>query len=384
MKYTQDKNRILFSKKVETLIEPILEHIRQMKWSEYSYKGPCHLMNGETDEFEKVMIEAKLNSHPYVIIGGAVYFIYKQVYPDVGYMDPTGDVDIHLDIPKVLSINDKSDMRTLSNYYISTLKDKTLNELSLHYMNWLLDNVYDLFEVDDLEAYEYTTESIITRTKNNKLYFSIVQEPNMIKLQVECKVKGTDSPDHLLEMVLIANDEFCDGWDKKSVFYKGIQEFNGFPIQTYNKLIEHNMQSIEARFELANDPSAKHKLYNHIGRVRYLNYIYQPSMNDDIKRLLYFLWVNRVKIYDYNYERTMDNKEFMHSMVGNFYKDLDSKGSFVVIGKGRTIKTINTIYLIEMYKPLFSKRGRTLFKSRFTRKRSARSNRPKIRSRTVS
>jgi hypothetical protein len=250
-------------------------------------------------------------------------------------------------------------------------------------MNWLLDNVYDLFEVDDLEAYEYTTESIITRTKNNKLYFSIVQEPNMIKLQVECKVKGTDSPDHLLEMVLIANDEFCDGWDKKSVFYKGIQEFNGFPIQTYNKLIEHNMQSIEARFELANDPSAKHKLYNHIGRVRYLNYIYQPSMNDDIKRLLYFLWVNRVKIYDYNYERTMDNKEFMHSMVSNFYKDLDTKGSFVVIGKGRTIKTINTIDLIEMYKPLFSKRGRTLFKSRFTRKRSARSNRPKIRSRTV-
>ena len=381
MKYTQDKNRILFSKKVDTLIESTLEKVRDIPWSEYSYKGPCHLMNAGTDEFEKVMIEAKLNSHPYVIIGGAVYFIYKQLIPDAGFMDPTGDIDIHLDIPKIISIQGKSDIRTLSNYYISTLKDKTLNELSLHYMNWLLDNVYDFFEVDDdLEAYEYSTESIITRTKNNQFYFSIVQEPNMIKLQVECKVKGMDSPDHLLEMILIANDEFCDAWDKKSVFYKDIQEFNGFPIQTYDKLIQHNMEAIDARFELAQDPSTKHKLYNHIGRVRYLNYIYQPSMNDNIKRLLYFLWVNRFKMYEYNYESSMDHKRFMISMVGNFYKDLGSKGSFVVIGKGRTIQTIQTNELVEMFKPLFSKRGRTLFK---TRKRGARSNRPKSRSRTV-
>jgi hypothetical protein len=59
---------------------------------------------------------------------------------------------------------------------------------------------------------------------------------------------------------------------------------------------------------------------------------------------------------------------------------LGSKGSFVVIGKGRTIQTIQTNELVEMFKPLFSKRGRSLFK---TRKRGARSNRPKSRSRTV-
>ena len=83
-------------------------------------------------------------------------------------------------------------------------------------------------------------------------------------------------------------------------------------------------------------------------------------------------------MYEYNYESSMDHKRFMISMVGNFYKDLGSKGSFVVIGKGRTIQTIQTNELVEMFKPLFSKRGRTLFKTR----KVQRSNRPKSRSRT--
>lgn len=377
MIYTEDKNRILFARKLESLgIGSILENIRNINWSDYVYNGYCELMNAGNDEFERVMIEAKLTDNPYVVVGGAVYFLYKQIYPDdKRLMDPTGDVDIQINIPKVVSIDNHSDIRSLGKYYISTSKkDNTLNELTLDYMTWCLDKVYNFFEVDDdLEEYDYENDTVImTITKENKLYFSIVQEPNMIKVQVECKLKGMDKPDHLLELVLAAENNFCDAWDNTNTFYKKIQTLNGFPVQKFDQLVNHNISAIDARFELINDPNTKHKLYNHIGRVRYLNHIYpminQP-MSDEIKRLLYFLWTNRVKIYSYNYEPSMEHREFMMSMVGHFYNRLsESKGSFIVTGGNRKTMSISDVVLKDMYKPLFESRGRSLFRNRTKRR----------------
>lgn len=389
MIYTRDKDRILFSKKLESLgIGSILENIRNMNWSDYVYNGPCELKNAEGDDdnddslnvFEKVTIQATLNENPYVIFGGAVYVLYKQVYPDdKRFMDPTGDVDVQINIPKIVSINDKKDVITLNKYYMSTFKeDNTLNELTLHYMKWCLDHIYDLFEVDDdLEEYEYENENVIfTKTKGNKLYFSIVQEPNMIKAQVECKVKGMDKPDHMLEFVLLSNSDDFDTWDMDTnkKFKKKIQMFNGFPIQKLDDLIEDNVKAMEARFELRNDPTTKHKLYNHIGRVRYLNYIYpkiNEPMSDAIKRLLYFLWTNHMKIYSYNYEPTMEHREFMMSMMGHFYENLtNSNDTFIVIrykGTRRKIKSISDVELKTMYKPLIEGR-RSIYKTRHTRR----------------
>ena len=384
MKYTENTNRKAFVKKLESQnILTIIKQIQQFPWEDYVYEGPCTLMSTNDDEekhFETKQIRATASSSPYFILGGAAYFVYKTHYRDLlKYMDPTGDIDMHIDLPKIESIEGNNSLGVLSEYFKSTSKtipdisgNYELNELTLNYLHWIFDLLVNSVNIDtnDLEVFHYDIgENVIHhQDREGKVHYVIVKEQQMIKVQIECKVRGMRESDHLLEMIMVSSDNFNLGLDDTGNFKKLHYDFHGYMIQDFNHMLDDNISAMEQRFELIHNPSTQHKLYNHVARIRYLNYILPYLYKDElsisknsyaVKRLLYYVWENRLQIYHYNYESQLSNKDFMVSMIGNFYKELKKnpgQSSFTWIklenGRKRYINT-STKELLDKYKPLF-------------------------------
>jgi len=120
------------------------------------------------------------------------------------------------------------------------------------------------------------------------------------------------------------------------------------------------MRAMNDRIVLA-DKDNSHKFFNHIARIRYLNYIYdEQNMNNDVlennmAEIIYSLWEDKENIRKYNYEE-MNNKKFIETMVGNFIKQLSLKINsmeiFVITPKkGRRI-TLRRNEIIEKYNEL--------------------------------
>jgi len=381
MKYTENTNREAFVKKLESQnILTIIKQIQQFPWNEYVYEGPCTLMTTNEDEeakFETKQIRATASSSPYFILGGEAYFVYKTHYRDqFGYMDPTGDIDMHLELPKIDSI--EGDNSALSEYFKSTSKTKPdiwgnyeLNELTLHYLHWIFNLLVESVNIgtNDLEVYDYIGDNVIHHHhKEGKVHYVIVKEQHMIKIQIECKVRGMQKPDHLLEMIIVSSDNFREGLDSRNNLKKRYYNFHGYMIQTFDNMLDDNISAMNDRFELLHQPSTQHKLYNHVARIRYLNYIFPflykdvssiRKNSDAVKRLLYFVWNNRFKMYHYNYESQLSNKDFMVSMIGNFYKEVKkdpgdkSFNAIDLVNKVKRPVLKMTKDLLDMYKDLF-------------------------------
>ena len=411
-KYTTDKDRILFANYIHKLnIINLMNMIKEIPWDKYSFNDNCSLLhineenqnNNNTyasnfEPYEMVIkpVKAKCSQVPYSFFGGSAYYLYKKTEPDTNhYMDPTADVDIEIDIPIIQTIGEEEPLHT---YYKSILKKgKTdlseLNEMVLHYLKWLLNEVYELFQkqysnpnvYEELEKYEYKKPNLYTKNLHDKIHFSIIEEFNMTKIQIECQVKHMKQPDHLMEFVIVTNpnEQITNTWDMGSVlerkFKKGlIVNKNDLFVHSYDQLISHNINSITNRMEV----SLRHKLYNHIARLQYLNTIYpnyKTPITNEIKQLLYFLWTNRVNMELYNYS-DKENKEFMLSMIGNFLerfkKENNERGTFIVSymeNEKTKHKLITNIELLKLYEPLEIKRGRELFRSRATTAKNKRS-----------
>ena len=424
-RYTTDLDRKLFAEKVHRIgIIKLMRMIHNINWSSYSFNSDCTLLHCrnedeysdslDTYDFIVKPVRAHCSTVPYHFFGGSVYFLYTTNEPDLHhFMDPTADVDVSIDIPIIDSIGDNE---PLDEYHKSILKRgdgqnelTEPNEMIGDYLNWLLNEVYTLFEreftniYDDLEEYIYITPAILTRNIHNKVHISIIQEYNMIKIQIECKVIGMQKPDHLLELVVSSKitEQTMNTWDYGSEFVRNfkkntIVEKNGLFIQSYDELISDNIDSITNRI----DTLQKHKLYNHIARLQYLNYIYpnhKVPISDDIKKLLYFLWQNRANMQIYNYNREYNSIEFMLSMIGNFLKRLRAdkvlKGSIIVqvsvtqIKNGievnvKKYKNVTTKELLTMYEPFIARvRGRSL--TRKTHKITRRKSETKTKTKTI-
>ena len=396
-RYTTDIDRKLFAEKVRKIgFIKLMKMVHTINWNSYSFNSDCTLLHCRNDDeynesldynFVVKPVRAHCSNVPYHFFGGSVYVLYTKNEPDFNhFMDPTADVDVSIDIPIIHTIGDNE---PLEEYHKSILKQgdgqtelTEPNEMISDYLNWLLNEVYTLFEIEftniyeDLEEYTYETPNILTRNIHNKVHFSIIEETNMIKIQIECKVNGMQKPDHLLELVIhsLKREQTMNTWDRGSDFVSKFEkniivEKNGLFIQSYDELISHNIDSITNRI----DTLEKHKLYNHIARIQYLNYIYpnhKVLISDDIKKLLYFLWQNRANMQIYNYNREYNSNEFLLSMIGNFLKRLRSekvqKGSFVVqdsfIDTKKVVKKykmVTTKELLTMYEPVIF-RGRSL------------------------
>jgi len=392
-KYTTNKDRKIFSSFLKQHIGDITDLVLEMPWDSYEYKGPCILSQTTEDEeqiYTPTEIIAKCYDLPYHFIGGCVYYLYTKKYPDKNkYMDLTGDIDIYLDIPKIFSINGREDIKYLNDFCKSVFEDEqgiNMNDCIKDYCVWILVHFFKLFssEIKDdfyneLQEYRFNEKdkhilsidgSKLVKNIHNKIYFYVIRENNMTKIQIECKVKHMEHPDHLVEYVLKTDiqNETDETWDSPNSYFKkkvDIFDINNkkYNIQKYKDLINHNMRAMNDRIVLA-DKDNSHKFFNHIARIRYLNYIYdEQNMNNDVlennmAEIIYSLWEDKENIRKYNYEE-MNNKKFIETMVGNFIKQLSLKINsmeiFVITPKkGRRI-TLRRNEIIEKYNELIKK-----------------------------
>jgi hypothetical protein len=327
----------------------------------------------EEQTYTPTQIVARCTDAPYYFIGGSVYYLYTKKYPDKNqYMDPTGDVDVRLDCPKIISVDGNTDPLSLSSYNKSIFNQtRDLNEYMVHYTNWVLEQLYEKMSAlpetfyEPLEEYAGSSKHI-----KNKLYFAVIQENNMVKIQIECKVKRMREPDHLLECVITGESSETLDTDNRR-FTKQIELFQvgkkNYAVQSYYSLIEHNMQSMMDRIVLSGDKAYKHKFYNHVARLRYLNYIYDSVGSNilgaiqNVIEFIYFLWENIDTLDTYNYE-SIDHKTFIASMTHNFIKDIklikSSPRPFTIKTKTKYIN-ITPVDVLSKYKEVLDKRGRT-------------------------
>lgn len=387
--YTLNEDRKLFATNLYNIgIKRLMGVMPQVKWGDYSFTGSCSLLSPNEDDmfvWSDHEIVAKCNYgedyRPYVYIGGCVYALHTLSLPDTNqYIDPTGDIDVFVDIPRIISIDQKSDLTTMSQYCKSVLnEDHSPNALMGHFNNWLSKELHRIFEtnfldiLDNLEEYESSELNI-----QKKIYFSVVYiEGHVIKVQVQCKVKNTAEPDALLECVFIADKKKQDieSWDFGSkVFNKYCDVYDNIFIQRYDSLMDHNIQAILEREVLVDDPQFQHKLYNHIGRLQYLNYIYptyKTELSSSAKNLLYFLWERRDKLSLYNHKKSLDDKAFLGSLVGNFLKQMsrDNDPRTYSVKTGDKYKLITNQEILSLYDTLIPipKRGRSFLKQKSRR-----------------
>ena len=382
--YTINPDRKIFATFLKEIgIQKIMNIMPNIPWDKYRFDDNCSLISSIDEKKDKYVIRKikaicnyKEDNKPYYFIGGCVYNLHTKSKPDIHhYMDATGDVDVRLNIPKIISIDDKTDIITLSSYFRSVLnKNNKMNELISHYLDWLLLQIHDIFNSTFIDIYdnlqEYKTQHL---NINNKVHFLITQEATSIKLQIECKVNGMTEPEHLFECVIVANkdQQTQDTLDMDNRnFNKNCDIYDGIYIQSYDNLVEDNILAITDRTQLVKDKNYQHKLFNHIARLRYLNYIYPQYNNnitDTIKRLLYFLWEeNNIKIYNYTKE---NDKEFMNSMVNNFVSRLQQEpGKNVISIKPKGHKRYKLISNKDIISKYIQSRTRNPFKLTITRR----------------
>lgn len=348
-KYTKNKDRIIFSSYLNKLgvVDLMMYIMPSIPWEEYKYEGKNNILCYDTEKDKEIYEDKDIvavsniegDGRPYFYFGGCIYNLYKTMpgrEDKKNYMDPTGDIDVRLNLPKIISVEGRNDIEFMSNHS-HNIKESTglLTNLTDNYLRWLCDKIYDIFLkikkklVNELVEYKFMSDEYIYYNKNidNKIYFVIVQEYKMIKIQVECKVKGMKNPDHLFECV-VPEDDFKESLDMGNRnFNKLCEKYENIYIQTFDGLIDGNISSITDRTVLYNDNDFRHKLYNHIARLRYLNliYPYENKVLDSVKRLLCFLMKeNNFKIY--NYTKHSDTKHsdeyFFQTMINNFVEAL--------------------------------------------------------------
>ena len=116
-KYTIDPDRILWTKNVFPIAEYIIQAIQTIPWSTYSYSGTSTFWKvaGATYVSEDIGVTtAPVTSPLYYYFGGSVYEIMNKLFTRSGmpvlhnYVDPTGDLDVMLILPKLLLPEKKS------------------------------------------------------------------------------------------------------------------------------------------------------------------------------------------------------------------------------------------------------------------------------------
>jgi hypothetical protein len=127
-KYTIDTDRKLWTKNVFPIAEYIIQAIQNIPWSTYSFDAISYLWKPSGRTFESEQID--LATYPleagesrYYYFGGSVYEIMNRLYnrtnmPNLHtYVDPTGDLDVMLILPRLHLRGGKSLDRYLAYFF---------------------------------------------------------------------------------------------------------------------------------------------------------------------------------------------------------------------------------------------------------------------------
>lgn len=211
-------------------------------------------------------------------------------------VDPTGDVDLIVRRPYVNVTHTPNDGPYDYDYTDETRT--TLNQWVLHWVNWLFDNVVTIFKssitrkgilsqtepFDLMDNHEIEGGAVLRSERIDNAFVVLFQQETMVKVQIVMKLKDVSESDHYFEMVipLLRNNFNSNSTDMPNNLNKSDYGGNfelicmnlpNVRIQSLYSLINGNQDSIENRFQFAISP-LRHKFYNHVQRLKYLNQIF--------------------------------------------------------------------------------------------------------------
>ena len=337
-RYTFSKNRIKWITNIYPYSYIFLEIPNLIEWGEFQYRGPCEICiqnDEENDEEDDKEDDPKFNPNltsnaalytdsiglvsstsdlpKYIFFGGCAYEIISRKYPKVNlneFIDPTGDIDILLQLPKLklLNTNIKNDVPTNfnQNEYIFVQSDRTneidpptwLNSYICALGQWLVESItnvltleletpekirtifpdikeFDIDRYDELKPY-YKKEKLGYNLKDihGLIYIASFIVGDMYKIQVIMKI-GNEI-DHVLEFVytgITCKYKAYFKTNNKDETYFSI-DINGieYKIDDVSELIIGNLNAYAIRNQIVHEKYkiSYHKAINHVGRLLYL------------------------------------------------------------------------------------------------------------------
>ncbi len=303
--YTTDSDRNLFSKKTYKVGRILMNLIKQIPWNSYKFDGKTNVLmpvGDEEESFEYVEVDAEAHYDetyiPYLVFGGSCYEWLNSQKAEKDQLldllvDRTGDVDLRLFMPKITITHEHQ--FAIKYFY----QDSKPNSLLQHLLDWITDKLSFIFTqsemvMDDMIEYEPIEEEgpVIKRIAINNFLITQVVTGHMTKIQVSCKFKGMIHEDHILEFVLASGIDIpkeIDDMNRPDPESKlaSFQIIDGLRIQSISALFYGNKNALLTG--RTRDMTPKHKYYNHIQRLKYLNmYYYNDIPLEDITE---YIWL---------------------------------------------------------------------------------------------
>ena len=277
-KYTKDKERILFTENGSKYADDFINLLREIDWN-WTFEGESKfLMNDEdsdsTTKFIKIPCKATLPKTPYFVFGGYVYELFNKEYGHLErFLDPTGDVDVRVNLPSIETFPKQG----LMDFWYEEIECTRLNEVMDNYVNYLFQSLLkkveqiQILNTVDFDLKEDDEGNIVQHEKIGHVYVAKVYHPLSVKIQVVCKFKNMDKPDHLFELVWLIKKS-VGGVLRTNLVVNPLM--NGIFVQSLPSLIVDNIGSADDRIYLYGKPN-QHKWFNHIQRLKYTNYIFE-------------------------------------------------------------------------------------------------------------
>jgi hypothetical protein len=288
-KYTRDNDRKIFTTNGSKHADHFVSLVREIDWG-WTYEGENTFLRGTYNEntdnivfdFVQLQCTARLPPVPYFIFGGYVYEILNKKYGGLQkFLDPTGDVDVRINTP-IVKLSKKDEDNEVYEFWYEDEKHSKLNDIMDKYTSYLFSSVLDKvtqmkientvdFDIKDDDDADVVADFV----KVGNVYVAKVCNPFSVKIQVVCKFSNMDKPDHLFEMVwAIKKDTIGEDLENLKYYRESNPKIDDVFVQDLKSLLIDNVGSANDRISLYGTVK-QHKWFNHIQRLKYLNYIFK-------------------------------------------------------------------------------------------------------------
>ena len=288
-KYTRDNDRKIFTENGSKYADDFISLIREIDWG-WRYEGENTFLRGtyndDTDkvdfDFVKLECTATLPPVPCFVFGGYVYeLLNKELGGLKKFLDPTGDVDVRINTP-VVKLAERYKYEEVYNFWYEDENHTKLNDIidkcSSYLFSAVLSKVSQL-QIENTVDFDIREDDdqgeVIDFVKVGNVYVAKVCNPYSLKIQVVCKFSNMEKPDHLFEMVwAIKKDPIGEDTEYLKHYKESNPQLQGVFVQDLKSLIVDNVGSANDRISLYGTVK-QHKWFNHVQRLKYLNYIFK-------------------------------------------------------------------------------------------------------------
>jgi len=334
-KYTTDPERILFTKHAYNLGPHLIDIPKKIPWETYKNSGTTtfiievpeedakftgHISDGNR-QFKELTFESKCRKEQYFFFGGCCYEILNETGYGLGgvrdFVDPTGDVDVRVSLPQI-QIDEQVEG--------FTNPDGTLNSYVTHFSDWLFHHVSKcikeipaVYFANSAGPFETHLEGGVLLKEEILSHGKLVQilVRDMLKTQLQCNFGAVD---HVIEFVILLEYHNVK---------RNLLHLNGSYLEDFHSLMRGNFSAMKERYTLV-DEVIKHKWYNHVQRLKYLNFKF-PFLKDkidvkmlanDVLLLCCFIVLFSDSIMKYFAVGETSVKEVIEALVGNFLREV--------------------------------------------------------------